>query len=81
LKTQACTVGPSSSFDSEDAHPCREYELIYLKRDGEENWSRADGSVPADNEVSALKEELDTYRKKSLVGAKYYKQLNDNKIL
>jgi hypothetical protein len=63
-------VGPSNSFDSEDAHPCREYELVYLKGDGQENWSRADGSVLADNEVSELKEELYTYQKKSLVGAK-----------
>jgi hypothetical protein len=72
---------PDESFDSNDAHPLRQYTLFYLKGNGQEEWGRSDKSIPLPHETSQIADQLQEYRKKSLIGAKYNKSLSDLRIL
>ncbi|KAI9472489.1 MAG: hypothetical protein EXX96DRAFT_622664 [Benjaminiella poitrasii] len=66
--------------ESFDIHPLRQYSLSYLKGDGQIEWERCDNSTPLAHEKSLIAEQLQEYRKKSLIGAKYNKNLSDSRI-
>jgi hypothetical protein len=81
MQTALGRIDPKESFESADIHKKRTYKLDYLNGNGQFPWDIESSTGAQANNYSSLSTALDSFRRKSIVGARYHKDLSDARIL